>query len=138
MPRTIEIHGQPHRVATEKELLEFANALRKAGGANALEALLPSKVGNSERCLIANALNFGCSVDASGEGYPDGVWKWEMEFPDSMSNEQIKAIASQVPGRLISNDYGGGEKRYTLLLPKHIGNAAYAFDEGYAFQEYAG
>jgi hypothetical protein len=129
------IEGQPHRVATEKELLDFANALRKAGGANVLEALMPSKIGNSERCLIATALNFGCSVDAGGDGYSDGIWKWHMDFPDNMSNERIKEIVSQVPGRLVRSVYD--EERYALLLPKHIGNAARAFDEGLAFTEYA-
>jgi hypothetical protein len=139
MPRTIRIDGIDHRVATEKELLDFANAVRKAGGANVLEALLPSRVGNSEKCLIATALNFGCSIDAAGDGYSDGVWKWHMEFPDNMTNERIKEIVEQVPGaRLARSPFAEkGEQRYAMLLPKHIGNAARAFDDGVAFEDYA-
>lgn len=138
MPRTLLINGNPHQVATEEELLEFANTVRKAGGANVLEALLPSRQGNSESCLIATALNFGCNIDSHGDSYPDGVGKWAMEFPAHMSNERIKEIIAQVPGgRLIKSPFAEeGEKRYAMLLPKHIGNAALAFDEGAAFTEY--
>lgn len=157
MPRTIG--GK--KVATEKELLDFANAIRKAGGANVIEALLPSEKGNSEACLIANALNFSCtvggglSVDRYNNQFPplaDGGWPWFMTFPDNMGVDRIREIAKQVPGARFAWGWDTGRGEYDMMsglfsypnarrvpalrLPVHIGNAAEAFDEGKAFQNY--
>lgn len=153
MPRIIS----GRKVATEQELLDFANAIRKAGGANVIQALLPSEQGDPNRCLIANALNFSCSVGGlmatkDGDSFPEnseGDYPWFMTFPENMDTDRIRAIAKIVPGARFAwgydEDYattqeGGFELRYTrvpaLRLPLHIGNAAHAFDDGDAFQEY--
>lgn len=60
----------PHTMEclTEEELLEFANKIREAGGAELIEALLPSRPNDPSSCLIANALNFTSRV-TGGEHY---------------------------------------------------------------------
>lgn len=144
MPRTI--NGR--KVATEQELLDFANAIRKAGGANVIEALLPSKTSDPKSCLIANALNFNCYVDslsladtklfASGQSrlFASGQSRWFMYLSENMSIERARDIAKAVPGiRLRHIDDGFGTS-LAFSLPEHIGNAAAAFDSGDAFQEY--
>lgn len=149
MPRKMGIHRlyssnpEPEyvsEVATEEELLEFCNKVREAGGANVLEALLPSEVNMPSACLIANALNFGCSVRGFyKEGdkdnfHPDGdgSYLWGMYFPRNMTDEAIEKVAAAVDCRI---DRGWDGER-VMVLPKHIGNAAAAFDSGDAFQEY--
>lgn len=134
MPRTI--NGR--KVATEQELLDFANAIRKAGGANVIEALLPSKTSDPKSCLIANALNFSCYVDAGPDTklFASGQYRWFMYLPENMSIERARDIAKAVPGiRLRHIDDGFGTS-LAFSLPEHIGNAAAAFDSGDAFQEY--
>lgn len=147
------------KVATEQELLDFANAIRKAGGANALEALLPSTPGDPKACLIANALNFSCevgglSMNKDGEGFPGSQHgdTWFMTFPENMDVDRIRAIAKVVPGVRFAwgwdigspefdrntgrHSYPDSKRIPALRLPRHIGNAAEAFDDGRAFQEY--
>lgn len=123
---------EPHsvEVATEAELLEFANKVRAAGGANILDALLPSEPSDPRACLIANALNFSCEVRSIGS-WPDGVREtyWGMYFPYNMSNADRSRI-SEATGCPIDNFYAA------LKLPRHIGNAAAAFDAGVAFNNY--
>jgi hypothetical protein len=137
MPRKIE----GRNVATEAELLKFANAVRIAGGANVIDALMPSSTCNPETCLIANALNFGCRVDTGLLGNYKGTSEpvWHMEFPWNMDNDRIAEIASKVPGaRLRKKDVEGVRlERHVMQLPQHIGNAAWAFDRDLAFTEYA-
>jgi hypothetical protein len=68
----------PIEFATEAELLEFANKIREAGGANPLDALMPSTPSDSKACLIAQALNFSCVVRidrARGASPPWRHWK---------------------------------------------------------------
>lgn len=140
--------------AGETELLDFANRARKAGGANALEALLPSTVGSTAACLIANALNFGCSVLPSGPAYKDGSSRWFMLTPD---NDTARKLAAAGCGRLrwVDDDYEPVSQpprltpypdswgvtrepdRLAVQLPKRIGNAAEVFDLGGDFQKYA-
>lgn len=127
MPRDITFFsGNVLPVATEEELLEFCNKVRQAGGANVLEALLPSVQQSSYSCLIANALNFGCSVSP----YMNGIWL--MRFPENISASQRKAI-SEATGLDVRPGVG---KSWVMELPEHIGNAAKAFDWGLAFTEY--
>ena len=117
---------EPLRIpyATEEEVLDFANRVREAGGANALEALLPSEPGNPESCLIANALNFGCSVDAVGASEEhDGESEWVMFLPANMPDEAREKIAATTGCTLDGNG--------NLELPRLIGNAAHAFDWHY-------
>lgn len=108
--------------ATEEELLEFANKVRKAGGANALDALMPSDVGIPESCLIANALNFDCRVEGV-EDCQDGSHLWGMfpDVPDGLVWELARKLAEETGCRLTPAEDG-------IILPARIGNAADAFD----------
>jgi len=153
-------------VATAEELLTFANVIRKAGGADVLDALLPSVPSSANQCLIANALNFGCSVAplrgvSAGQIYgtvfynlPERIgmeWEdrstvWGMYLPVNTSSDQLDKIASAV---LFHLTYDGPFDKYAssvriarsfeaepvLVLPKFIGNAARAFDNGLAFRD---
>ena len=156
MPKTIYINdlADRYKVATEAELLEFANAVRTAGGANTLSALLPSFIGDSHACLIANALNFKCEITHFGYGsvtvkqarevatgiaetevFASGAPKWQMLFPENMDEERIHAIAKAIPGCRARRLKPSG--RLVMTLPEHIGNAAAAFDSGDAFENFA-
>lgn len=117
-------------VATEAELLEFANKVREAGGANILEALLPSKKGMPSTCLIANALNFSCQVkgyhDNNRERHEDGSYLWGMFLPPNMTGAEGRKIADKL-------DLRYRRHKHMIELPIHIGNAAQAFDAGLRF-----
>lgn len=133
-------------VASADELLEFVNKGRDAGGADILDALLPSLPSMPGACLIANALNFGCEVlvytiinqpvgstnftDADIEvmKWPSGAWKWLMRFPYNTPLDKVDQVAEALEFEKISDR--------ELLLPEPIGNAARAFDLGVAFQEF--
>jgi hypothetical protein len=133
-------------VATEQELLDFVNRARAAGGANVLEALLPSKPSDPNTCLIARGLNFSCAV--SCDVFWDEQERWQMSLPDNMPFEQAKAIADALECPLINwrsiddewvlataENWGNFDP--SIVLPEHISNAAAAFDRGLRFQEYA-
>ncbi len=122
-------------IATEEELLEFCNRVREAGGADILEALLPSRPGNAHECLIANALNFGCSVRPVGEKRNGLFDKWKMDLPSNLTDEQAAAISEVVGSPVVGRRYSGVYRH--VDLPPHIGNAAHAFDEGVAFSDLA-
>jgi hypothetical protein len=137
-----EIPAGDYPVATEEELLEFANKMRKAGAAEPLEALIPSEPSNPKACLIANALNFSCTVAGSTNG--DHLrskygfrYVWAMYLPPNTGKEQVKAL-SEATGVPIESfgDIAAGLSPILSPLPAHIGNAADAFDEGKAFQEF--
>lgn len=102
--------------ATEIELLDFANRLRRLGGANVIDAFMPSVAGSAKHCLIANALNFSALVSPC----VPGNGRWQMNFPDNVSTETIDRIANA----LGLARYGTG-----LILPQLVGNAANAFDQ---------
>lgn len=151
MPREVRIHGTSRSVATETELLNFANKVRKAGGADVLDALLPSKMSEPTQCLIARALNFHCYVtpwapvdDRNKDEWSSGAGKWVMipQRGNAADCEQLaRELASALKLRLvrtISEDEDGqkGDTVYSLMLPEHIGNAASAFDAGAAFRNY--
>lgn len=135
MPNIITFpDGERKSVATVSELLEFCNKGRAAGAADLLDALLPSQPGNSEACLIANAMNFGCWVDRMAfvererrgiEGSP-----WFMIIA-RMPQERAQVIADALGCSLHDTDDG-----LAIMLPEHIGNAAEAFDLGIAFIDY--
>lgn len=112
--------------ATEQELLAFANKLRAAGAADPLDALMPSRPGDTYECLIANACNFGCSV----RPYLVAKSDWYLEFPANMSDDEAKKIMEKVG----CPEHGLSRTRYVrpllMALPERIGNAALAFDEG--------
>lgn len=146
MPRTIKVYDEPRKVATEDELLAFANAIREAGGADPLDALLPSVPSNTKKCLIANALNFGCEVEPNGNEslelgtFKSGAERWIMKLPANLTKAQ-RAALGKVPGvrlRRHKDVYAGVvyDDFYYLTLPEHIGGAAEAFDVKAAFTEY--
>lgn len=124
-------------VATEAELLEFANKVRKAGGAEVIPALLPSLPCDPVACLIANALNFGCEVDGTSVLPAEhGGGLWMMQFLGGTHKECLtrrNAVAKALNLEL----YGDDEADWpAVLLPEHIGNAALAFDQYRAFERY--
>lgn len=120
-------------VATEAELLEFANKVRLAGGGEVISALLPSEKSAPNACLIANALNFDSEVNVKdGElRNSDNSWTWQMRFT-GVADAKAEAIAVAV-GNELRRSLGGW---FAVTLPGHIGNAAHAFDEGLAFTQY--
>lgn len=123
-------NGKPIPYCTEEELLEFANKIRNAGGANIIEAFMPSVVGEPESCLIANALNFSCSVNPVHPHLPNGEFPaWHMMFPYRTTCDEVELIAETV-GCKCPPGYWGGVIDDTIILPREIGNAAQAFDEG--------
>ena len=107
--------------------MEFANAVRQAGGANFLPRLTGSVPGNPWACLIAAALNFDCEIDGYSEDPPfdthnPDATQWAMRTTVTVA-EQLNA-ALDLPYKVAN---GGGGDAY-VLLPEHIGNAAVAFD----------
>lgn len=118
-------------VATEEELLEFANKLRAAGAADPLDALMPSMPGDAERCLIANACNFGCTVNGDGPvGGEKNEIQWVLEFPEGMDEDRARRVAEAVALTLDVEDseFTEGLRFMSMKLPREIGNAAHAFD----------
>lgn len=134
MPNPIYLpdEGVTVQVATEQELLDFANVVRESGGADPIPALLPSYPQNPHACLIANALNFGCSVLPSRTvdstdaetGEDIAIEGWSMQVD---SDELAEAIAVAI---------GTKSDGLYVHLPEHIGNAAAAFDMGVAFADF--
>lgn len=121
---TLELRdGTRIRFAGKDEVLAYANRIREAGGANALDALLPSDPNQSSSCLIARALNFSCQVYPEGSLYIDGSRHWVMELPDA---ETTRRVAKAMKARVVRLD-----GRLVMRLPKRIGNAAAAFDSGH-------
>ena len=132
------LKGRMAPYASEEELLDFANRLRACGGANALEALIPSVPRHPEQCLIANALNFSCDVrPLSRKAHPNGVGiQWVMVLPQNMDEDRAKQIADQMELPLIRYTLRKHmyecltvTERWALELPLKIGNTAQAFDE---------
>lgn len=111
-------------VATEAELLEFANVVREAGGGEVIPALLPAIPGAPSSCLIARALNFECVVD--GSTHIQG--RWDMFVS---SAELAERIAEAIDTVVYEEDEGS-----YIILPDYIGKAAEAFDRGLAFTDY--
>lgn len=134
--------GHTTDVATEEELLDFANQVRAAAGADLLEALLPGRISRANSCLVATNLNFKCSVEtyrprqraAAGaiiERWRSGAWKWVM-YP--YSPQVAFELSQKLDLELVAtpNKFGGGVSQ-GVLLPEPIGNAARAFDMHAAF-----
>lgn len=117
----------------EQELLDIANKIRAAGGAEALEAFFPSDIGQEKSCLIANALNFGCKVsgffpkivqDGNIMFRPayDGDPAWTMQVPTA---KLAKQLAAELGWEVINVP----SYRNFIILPQKVGNTAAAFDE---------
>lgn len=114
--------------ASEEEVLEFANSVRKAGGGEALPALLPAKAQDSYSCLIAKALNFHCRIEITDEVFVSGDYQWIMRVD---SDELARKIANHCHLRTKRDDDG-----LTVKLPKRIGNVAAVFDAAFDYAEF--
>lgn len=140
-------------VATHEELLEYANRVRELGGADTLDALLPSKPVDAKACLIAQAVNFESSVVPDDSFHESGSQRWYMvpwRGNDAQSDELARELAEKLDaetgvvnvlnGKQIQGPYGpisDRSERVGVLLPEEIGNAAMAFDLGIAFTDLA-
>lgn len=102
--------------ASVKEVIEFANKVRKAGGGNTIDALMPSLPESTDSCLIANALNFDCEIVPQNK-------EWLMVVHDGEVGENI-AKELDLPY------YYSSEICVSITLPKEIGYVAKAFDSG--------
>lgn len=127
-------------MATEQEVLEFCNAVRKAGGGSAIQGLFPSIPQKTTQCLIAKGLNFGCAV---------GPYEGGMEHPDAplanMESEDVRgaagldeapwvvefddpAVARRVATELdLFGGYAGANGM--VVLPDRIAAVASTFDD---------
>ena len=114
--------------ATIQETLEFCNRVREAGGAEVLDALMPSVPQETNSCLIANNLNFGCAV----YGYVGDKreWKnyWVMEIEGDLElATKINRIAGVAPSPI--RPRSGFKDSWEIILPLEIGQVANDFDE---------
>lgn len=119
--------------ASIDEVLAFANAVREAGGANPLDALVPGIPDKENACLIARNLNFSCSVFPAWAAtdkqsffnsrlvYEDGEVVWHMHIDD----EAVIDTISERLGLPVDVDQKGNR---VLRLPRKIGRVARAFD----------
>lgn len=100
--------------ASVREVIEFANKVRKAGGGDIINSLMPSCPEDQNSCLIANALNFDCEIVPQNK-------EWHMVVHDPEIGENI-AKELDLPYYFIS------ETSVSITLPKEIGYVAKAFD----------
>lgn len=132
-PSFISDKGNRIYYASEAELLDFANKVREAGGADVLDAFMPSTPKEPGHCLIANALNFGCKVVALFAPTDlaltmpwqndEEEFQWVMDLPNNITEAQVKALLKATGCEYL-------KLKRQLKLPRHIGNAARAFDRG--------
>lgn len=113
--------------ATLTELENFANQVRRAGGGNPIDALLPSVPEDINQCLIARNLNFNCSVGGStpcpdkyngGRDWPNEAWFMQVD-----SERLARDIARGTGMRRFESN---GE--HFLRLPAKFGQLAQDFD----------
>lgn len=136
MPQQIPFYGtsdQTKSVATHEELFDFCNKVRRAGGGEVLDALLPGYVGNATQCLIAKNLNFDCYVMPFYKivnGKEERQNTWCMQVKD---HQVARAIAINLQ-LTVDVRFDGSKFVSVLILPEEIGNAADAFDRGLAFK----
>jgi hypothetical protein len=112
--------------ATLEEVLDFANKVRKAGGGNPLDALMPAVPEDESQCLIAKNLNFNCRVEGSTadvreKSEQDAPWSMYVEDGD-VAQRIADAIGTEAnPPTYVEYDW-------EIELPERIGNVASAFD----------
>lgn len=129
--------------ASLEELKSFANRVRRAGGGNPIDALLPAVPGDMSQCLIAKNLNFNCEVGSTGGG------RWAMWTGEDA--ELASKIASRVGCTPIfevdqiidySEDYNLDKYpmygyphtvkvKYGVQLPEEIGQVAADYDRAW-------
>lgn len=117
--------------ATLEETLEFCQRVRKAGGGNPLDALIPAVPSDSEQCLIAKNLNFNCSVTGINiSPLITGQSPWAMTFdPENVGIRD--AIADELGLEKANYEWVGGLRHpiVAVILPPEIGQVAADFDE---------
>lgn len=102
--------------ASIKEIIEFANVVRKAGGGKVIGELMPSFPQDSDSCLIANALNFDCRVDE----YYGKDWAMRV-YEEELAIKIANAIDSEY-------FFDSEANNFAIILPYEIGMVAKAFD----------
>lgn len=108
--------------ATFDEVLEFANAVRAAGGGAVLDALMPATPDDAHQCLIAKNLNFNCRVDGDvSSGH------WNMYFEDDVTLRDRIADALGLEKGDDRDEYDTVYDYY-VKLPAEIGQVAADFD----------
>lgn len=125
-------------VATPEEVLDFANSVREAGGGDIIPELFPSIKRDVNHCLIAKALNFDCEVVGVIDKtlHRDGFSKmidYMMPYYMMGADPHVAFDVATNIGLPICAHSWQANVLY-ILLPQHIGNAVYAFDEGLAFE----
>lgn len=126
MTELVKFYKNKVEIATESELLEFCNRVRKAGGGDILPALLPGVPSSANTCLIARNLNFECSVT---RGSWDKTDNWSM-FVDDLEIGARIASKLRVDCRIHYRDSFWVE----VKLPVVISNSAKAFDKRIAYK----
>lgn len=107
------------RRASLEDTLEFCNKIRKAGGANPIDALMPATPEDPDECLIARNLNFSCVVNGS-YAFGDEL-SWVMGIQDT-------SVAKEISTKLgLEYKYNGDY--WEIKLPEGIGAVAEAFDD---------
>lgn len=115
--------------ASFDELLEFANKVRKAGGGNPLDALMPAVPQSAKQCLIAKNLNFNCEVDTLVETQHAGDWVMKLE--DTEIADKIATALDLERLDLDIDDYDYDDEydlNHLVILPPEIGQVAADFD----------
>lgn len=121
----------------QREVLDFCNRVRQAGGANILNDLLPGIPLDSSACLIAHNLNFDCEITPQGGSHSD-YNGWVMKIRGSEA-EEIEQIANDISNEMdmaIVNEgiSFSGSRFFHLKLPSELAEVAAKFDnvwEGY-------
>ena len=137
--------------ASLPELLEFANAVREAGGGNPLDALMPAVPEDAHQCLIARNLNFNCQVrGADGVLFKNGNVvnqdndTWIMYIEDE---KIVRAVAKKLNLKKVYHEGWNSKKQewepdtsrpVGVLLPRRIGRIAYEFDNALDSIDYDG
>lgn len=136
--------NNPSYIPNNEELLEFCNKVREVAGGSIIPALLPSIRSEKNSCLVANALNFDCSVyghipvDAADLiTYENGDIAWVMVSDDLLALTKISYTLRLKP--VVTKDFhpSGTIIKVGLVLPQWVANAAKAFDNGTHFNEFA-
>src|SRR5438445_752835 len=101
------------------KLLGRCNEIRRAGGAEELDQLLPGHPSQSNKCLIATNLNFECSINGVSEQATGAI----------ISSRDIRLVEAAKALNLKTYRESVGEK-FIYHLPKELRDSALAFDQG--------
>ena len=115
--------------ASLRKTLNFANKVREAGGANALEALMPSHPQEPSACLIANALNFDCQISGSSTWSDDRSWSMYLKGAKAIEKGRKIAAALKLEIREKSSPFYPQDNGVEIILPPEIGQVAHDFDK---------